>query len=79
PMIILIVLSVILCNYVLLPLGHNKLYAKLPIVTGLLHLSYAIPLSSLYGASGASLSILITEILTFIMLLIITFKKGYLK
>lgn len=79
PMIILIVLSVILCNYVLLPLGHNKLYAKLPIVTGLLHLSYAIPLSSLYGASGASLSILITEMLTFIMLLIITFKKGYLK
>lgn len=79
PMIILIVSSVILCNYVLLPLGHNKIYAKLPIFTGLLHLSYAIPLCSLYGASGASLSILITETLTFILLLIITLKKGYLK
>lgn len=79
PMIFLIVMSVILCNYILLPLGHNKLYAKLPIITGIIHLSYSIPLSKFYGAVGSSVSILITEVVTFSLLLTITYKKKYLK
>ncbi|MBU2673992.1 flippase [Hafnia paralvei] len=79
PMIFLIVMSVILCNYVLLPLGHNKIYAKIPIFTGCLHLIYAIQLGRLYGAIGASIAILITELITFIILVLINYKKGYLK
>ncbi|TBL92979.1 flippase [Hafnia alvei] len=79
PMIFLIVMSVILCNYVLLPLGHSKIYAKIPIFTGCLHLMYTIQLGKLYGAIGASIAILTTESITFILLVILNYKKGYLK
>lgn len=79
PMIFIIVVSVILCNYILLPLGHSKIYARLPIFTGLLHISYSIPLSKYYGATGASFAVLLTEIITVVLLILIVYCKGYLK
>lgn len=79
PMIFLIVTSVILCNYILLPLGHNKIYAKLPMCMGFIHLIYVIPLSKYYGAKGAAFSILLTEIITFACLVFINIKNGYLQ
>lgn len=69
PMILLIPLSVVLAHGVLLPLGFSKIYFVIPMIIGILHVFYSILLSKNYGAVGASYSILITEILSFIALL----------
>lgn len=70
PMMVLIPMSVILSNYLLLPLGHKKIFFMLPILTASLHIPYTIVLSHLYGAKGASLAILITEVISFTGLVI---------
>lgn len=78
PMILLIPLSVVLSNYILLAAGHSNLFAKIPIITFCFHMSYVFILSKWYGAIGASIAILITEIVSFLLLLIINIKKGYI-
>lgn len=70
PLITLIPISVILAHGILLPLGHTKPYFLIPTFIGLLHISYAIYLSKNYGAVGASYSILITESLSLILLIL---------
>ncbi|HHQ6624987.1 TPA: flippase [Serratia fonticola] len=79
PMVFLVTTSVILCNYILLPMGHNHLYAKIPIVTSVVHICYSIPLCAYFGAEGGAIAILLTEIITLMILMAINFKKGYLK
>lgn len=79
PMILLIPLSVILSNYILLALGHSRLFAKVPLITLFCHLSYSLFLSAEYGAIGASIAILITELVSFSILFSINLKKGYIK
>lgn len=78
PMILLIPLSVIFSNYILLSLGHNNLFAKVPVITLCFHLGYSFILCKYYGALGASIAILTTEIISFVILLVINLKKGYL-
>lgn len=78
PMIILIPFSVILSNYILLPLGHSKLFAKVPLITLCCHMGYSFILCKLYGALGASIAILITEIVSFSILLLLNMRKGYI-
>lgn len=79
PMIFLIPMSVIFSNYILLSFGHNTLYARIPIFVGSLHLSYVIYFSKVFGAKGTAVAVLITEFISFIVLLIVTYKKGYIK
>ncbi len=74
PMMVLIPMSVILSNYLLLPLGHKKLFFMLPILTATLHIPYTIILSHGYGAIGASVAILMTEIISFTGLVIASVK-----
>ncbi|MDP8032880.1 polysaccharide biosynthesis C-terminal domain-containing protein [Pasteurella atlantica] len=78
PVIVLVPISVILANYLLLPLGEDKLFSKIPIVTIICHISYVFILSYYYGAIGASIAILITEIISISILLFVNMKKGYL-
>ncbi|WP_368209881.1 flippase [Aeromonas sp. R4-2] len=78
PMIFLIPMSVVLSNYILLPFGYKRLFSSIPIATSLMHILYVFFLSKQYGALGASIAILITEILSFILLLIVNMKLGNL-
>ncbi|MDE9563765.1 oligosaccharide flippase family protein [Xenorhabdus bovienii] len=79
PMIILIPSSVILANCILLPMGKNKLYAIIPSITAVIHLPYTLVLSKYYGALGSSISILLTEIISFLLLFLACYKLSYLK
>lgn len=79
PMILLIPLSVILANCIILPHGKSKAYAIIPWITVTLHLPYAYILCKNYGALGGSISILITEIISFLFLFIYCLKMGFLK
>lgn len=76
PMILLIPTSIILSNYILLPFGYQRLFGSIPVITACLHLSYTILLIANYGSVGASISILITEIISFILLLAINIRLG---
>lgn len=73
------VISVILCNYILIPLGHKGLYYKIPLVVCVLHLFYTWFLIKEYGSYGASLGIALSELVTIMLLLFFCVKYGYLK
>lgn len=79
PMIVFIPTSVILANCIMLP--HNKTiaYAFIPWITNTIHLIPAVILCYLYGAVGGSISILITEIISFIFLLTYCYRSKLLK
>ncbi|HGY5113735.1 MULTISPECIES: oligosaccharide flippase family protein [unclassified Citrobacter] len=78
PMIILIPLSVILSNCLLLPMNDNFTFAMAPFITAALHCTYAIFLSKLYGALGASVAVLITEVISLMILVFVCYKRKYL-
>lgn len=73
------VISVILCNYILVPLGHKKIYYRVPIFISFVHLIYSWFLIKNFGAMGASISIAISEILTLLILFGCCLKLGYIK
>ncbi|MEZ9062916.1 MULTISPECIES: oligosaccharide flippase family protein [unclassified Vibrio] len=79
PMVILVPLSVILSNYVLLTWNYKKYYLCVPLITCIFHFSYIIPLSHYYGAIGSGIGILITEFISFSLLLIFSLKSGMLR
>ncbi|WP_279489450.1 oligosaccharide flippase family protein [Aeromonas veronii] len=79
PMVFIVPMSVVLSNYILLPLKKYKEYSLVPLLTASLHFLHLIPLSFYYKDIGASISILITEITSFLILLYLTYSKGYLK
>ncbi|WP_075180890.1 flippase [Pantoea sp. 1.19] len=79
PMIFLITTSVIMSNYILLPLGYAAIYARLPYFTGVLHLAYAMVLCRAFGAYGGGMAILITEILSFTVLFTLCWRKGFIQ
>lgn len=71
--------STVMGNYILLPLGYNKIYTILPMITVVLHVPLCIYLSKIYGAKGAAYSILMSEMVSFISLLIVFYKFNLLK
>ena len=73
------VISVILCNYILVPLGHKKIYYRVPIFIGIVHLIYSWVLVKHFAAMGASISIAISEFLTLLILFGCCLKLGYIK
>lgn len=75
PMVILTPYAVIFSNYLLLPLGHRKIFYMAPLITGIMHLSYAILLSKYYGAVGASISITLTEVVSCSILAYFVLRK----
>lgn len=77
PMMALIPLSIIFANYILLGMGHKKIFSRIPMVTAFIHIIISTLLSSYFGAIGASYSILISEIVSFSLLLIVCIKLGY--
>ncbi len=78
PVIVLVPSCVILANYLLLPLGEDKLFSRIPIFTVCCHFSYVFILSNYYGAIGASVAILMTECISLLTLIVINLRKGYL-
>ncbi|HCM9633726.1 TPA: oligosaccharide flippase family protein [Enterobacter hormaechei subsp. steigerwaltii] len=74
PMVVLVPASIVMSNYILLPLGYRKFFSFIPVTTAICHLFYAIYFSSRMGAYGASLAILITEALSFTLLLLVNIK-----
>ncbi|WP_296404599.1 oligosaccharide flippase family protein [Psychrobacter sp.] len=72
------VISVILCNYVLVPMGHKKLYYIIPISVSILHLIYTPILIKYLGALGAAYGLAVSEIISFIILLICCIKYKYI-
>lgn len=78
PLIFLITQSVILANYILLPLGHDRIYTRIPLFTSVMHLLFCYYLGGMYGAVGGAVSILIIESITFMILCYTVYKKGYL-
>ncbi len=79
PLIFFIPISVVLANYLLLPLGDDKLFSRIPIITLILHLSYIFILCKWYGAIGASIAIILTEVFSTSILLIFNIRKGYIR
>lgn len=73
------VISVVLCNYILVPFGHKKLYFIIPIVVSILHVIYTPILIKTYGALGASYGLAISELITFIILLLYCIKYKYIE
>ena len=73
------VISVILCNYILVPLGHKKIYYRVPIFIGIVHLIYSWVLVKHFAALGASISIAISEVLTLLILFGCCLRLGYIK
>lgn len=74
PMIFLVPASIVLSNYILLPLGYRKQFSLIPVCTALIHFVYAVIFSYKFGAIGASYAILITESMSFLLLLTVNIK-----
>lgn len=75
PFIFIIPYCVVFANCILLPLGYKKIYFMLPICLGVIHVFYSTILSYYFGAVGASYSILLTEVMNFIILFILVLYK----
>lgn len=73
------VISVILCNYILVPLGHKQIYYRVPIFISIIHLLYSWVLIKNFASLGASISIAISEVLTLLILFGCCVKLGYIK
>lgn len=73
------IISVLLCNYILVPLGHKSLYYRIPIIVCVLHISYSWLLIKALGSYGASLGIAISELISFLILLLFCIKYGYIR
>ena len=76
PMIVIVPASIILANCIMLPHGKIKAFAIIPWITAMLHIVYAYWLCKNYGAIGGSISILITELISFSILFLYCFKNN---
>ena len=72
------VISVILCNYILVPMGHKKLYYLIPTAVSILHIIYTPILIKYFGALGAAYGLAISEVMSFIILLGCCIKYQYI-
>ncbi|WP_413525671.1 oligosaccharide flippase family protein [Photobacterium phosphoreum] len=79
PLIALIGFSVIIGNYILLPLGYKKEYVILPVLTAIGHIILASILTIYFGAVGAAISIVGVETVTVVVFVFILYKKNLLK
>lgn len=73
------VISVIMCNYILVPMGHKKLYYSIPLAVSICHIIYTPILIKSFGALGAAYGLAISEIITFAILLSCCIKLQYIK
>lgn len=82
PMLFFTPYCIVFAHNLLLPLGYKHLYYIQPLIVGLAHIIYTTLLSSYLGAIGASISIVITEGLNFVILgvcvILLTNLKQYL-
>jgi len=76
PLYLFIPLSVIFCNYILLPLGYQKEYVVLPLITALIHIFVCSYLSYSYGAIGGAIAIVVSELFTVMAFLYILNKNN---
>jgi O-antigen/teichoic acid export membrane protein len=60
---------------VMLPLGMKKKVSEILIVAGLFNLALLIPLASIYGAQGAAMSALATELLVTTLMALYLIKR----
>lgn len=72
------VISVILCNYILVPMGHKKLYYIIPIAVSILHVIYTPIFIKYLGALGAAYGLAVSEVISFIILLGCCIKYQYI-
>lgn len=72
------VISVILCNYILVPMGHTKLYYLVPITVSILHIIYTPILIKSLGAVGAAYGLAFSEVITFTILTGCCVKFNYI-
>lgn len=79
PMIVLVPASIIMSNYILLPFGYRKFFSYIPVITAFMHFFYAFYLSRNYGAYGACIAILLTELISFMILLVVNLKLHTFK
>lgn len=79
PLFIIVTTSVVIGNYILLPLGYKKIYATLPIATGSIHILLASLLVYKFGSIGGAISILTIESITLLTYCVILYKKSILK
>lgn len=75
----LILSSVLLCNYILVPNGHKTLYYVIPMVTGGVYLGLSIGAIVKYGAYGAAIASVISELIGCLIFLYFVVTKGYLR
>lgn len=71
-------LSICIGQLLFLPYGYNSLYAKLPTIIGGIHIPMSIVLIKYYHLDGASIAIVFSELLSFILLLFFLFKRKML-
>lgn len=76
---ILVLMSVVMANYLLLPFGYRRDYMLLPVFSFILHLVLCFYLSGMYGAIGGAISVTLVEGVSMAVLVYLTHKKGLLK
>ena len=78
PLVFILPVSYIFANLALLPFNLNRYYAKIYIIGGLLNV--VLLLTSLYffraGASGAALSVLITQAVITVLMFVVLRRNG---
>jgi len=68
--------SLVLSSYILIPLHHEKMLARIVILSATVNIILAIPLSNFLGGYGMAIARLSAEVFTFISLLITCYKLG---
>lgn len=68
--------SVMMSNYLLLPLGYRNLYSKLPMFISVLHVFLSAFSVKYYGVLGAAYSIVFLELFVCVIYIIYIYKKG---
>ena len=68
PLLLLIGLSNVFGIQAMVPLGYNRAFTRILLLSGIINIGFILPLSYWYGASGAALSVLICELWVTVMM-----------
>lgn len=79
PLMLLVPIAMVLSNCMLLPMGKNRTFAVLCLITAVIYLVCAVIFCGRYGAEGAAVAILIAEILNLVMLFVVCAQQGYFR
>jgi O-antigen/teichoic acid export membrane protein len=69
-------LSNVLGIQIMLPFGMQQSFMRIIVVSGLFNLAAIVPLSYCYGATGASISILLAEIMVTTLMGFAVWRAG---